>query len=587
MAVDTSYISVDDLSSFDSWADAYRTIAASELDAINAMPNSPALVEKDIMAMLLERLNAACDSLVGRRKISLRNCDEYTGNKIGATLTSGIPFVGTCVKWALAQDFANTALEAFGLDDLSKLQEFRKSVQSFMDIHNSKTELACRMTWNATAIMWKDMLLDTTMDASTEAAHVIPGFGQVALMGVGYHVMRSRMLRIIDTAAEKAVTLHQGLLIPNIVHTAQMSRHDGESSEESLYESVASVNLHLEDINIPLLTVANWGGFLLHLRGNVQGFLRACSELKYIRFIVGRHDLPFYYPEEVELQRSFLDAFCKGDDRVGWSRKGGVPPVDLLLRKGNNGSNNPSSEATFPRRFESEWPIARTKYTDYYLHPDQGLTSIRPDVSNPTKLTYSALGKGESIDMINFMTQPFETETEITGHIVAHLNVSRSALHAFTTPSDLDLFLTRRHFDNHGKEVFYTGTIGDPAPVTKGWLRVSLRKTNESGFHHESWLPQREYRSSDVQPVIPNDVYAIDVEMWPTNVVVEEGGRLAIEISSGDTQGIGPFRHDNKTDRPEATFPGLNHLHFGPKYLNHVTFPVIPAKENQGMSLDR
>ncbi|KAL3486757.1 hypothetical protein BJX62DRAFT_241631 [Aspergillus germanicus] len=248
-----------------------------------------------------------------------------------------------------------------------------------------------------------------------------------------------------------------------------------EALEERRYrdhEAFASVNIHLEDIDIPLLTVANWGGILLHLRGNVQGFLHAGSELRYIRFI------------EVELQRSFLDAFCKGDDKVGWSRKGEVPPVDFLLRKGNKCFNNPTSEATFPRRFENEWPIARTRYTDYYLHPDHSLTTTRPDVSKPTNLT---------------------------------------ALHASSTiPSDLDLFLTLRHLDKHGKEIFYTGTIGDPAPITNGWLRVSLRKTNESGFHHEPWLPQHEYRSSDVQPVIPNDVYAVDVEMWPTNVVVEK-----------------------------------------------------------------
>jgi hypothetical protein len=31
--------------------------------------------------------------------------------------------------------------------------------------------------------------------------------------------------------------------------------------------------------------------------------------------------------------------------------------------------------------------------------------------------------------------------------------------------------------------------------------------------------------------------------------------------------------------RPEVTFLGLNHVHFGPKYLNYVTFPVIPLKE--------
>lgn len=30
--------------------------------------------------------------------------------------------------------------------------------------------------------------------------------------------------------------------------------------------------------------------------------------------------------------------------------------------------------------------------------------------------------------------------------------------------------------------------------------------------------------------------FAVDVEMWPTNVIVEEGGKPAIEIPSSDTQ---------------------------------------------------
>jgi hypothetical protein len=76
---------------------------------------------------------------------------------------------------------------------------------------------------------------------------------------------------------------------------------------------------------------------LLHLRGNVQGYLNAGSEYKYLRFITGRHDLPFYYQSEVEIQRSFLDAFLKDDDRVGWSERGKLPAVDMCIRKGDPG----------------------------------------------------------------------------------------------------------------------------------------------------------------------------------------------------------------------------------------------------------
>jgi len=52
---------------------------------------------------------------------------------------------------------------------------------------------------------------------------------------------------------------------------------------------------------------------------------------------------------------------------------------------------------------------------------------------------------------VQFTTEAFETETEITGHIVAHLNLSCSST-AENTPSDIDLFLTIRHFGADGKE---------------------------------------------------------------------------------------------------------------------------------------
>ncbi|KAH8880883.1 alpha/beta-hydrolase [Thozetella sp. PMI_491] len=344
-------------------------------------------------------------------------------------------------------------------------------------------------------------------------------------------------------------------------------------------ERSASVNLNPEDIQVPVLSVANWGGILLHLRGNVHGYMRAGSEFKYLRFIVGRHDLPFYYPEEVEVQRSFLDAFLKGDDRVGWSRKGEVPPVDVVLRKGDVGYNNPEGEKQFPRRKENEWPIARTQYTDLFLSPDGTLLWENAGVCEPRKIGYRALGNVNSMQFVSFTTPPFQLETEVTGHIVVHLNVSVTRDPGGSTPSDIDLFLSLRHLSTSGKEIYYTGTTGEPAPVTKGWLRVTLRKTNPQHPLHQPWLPYREYLSTDVQPVIPNDVYGVDVELWPTNVVVGEGERLVLDVGSGDTDGTGIFKHDDPTDRAESVFKGTNFIHFGLRYVNRITLPIIPNEK--------
>ncbi|RHZ51320.1 hypothetical protein CDV55_102922 [Aspergillus turcosus] len=311
----------------------------------------------------------------------------------------------------------------------------------------------------------------------------------------------------------------------------------------------ASKEYNMEDIKVPLLSVANWGGILLHLRGNVVGYMNAGSEHKYLRFITGRHDLPFYYKEEVEVQKSFLDAFLKGEDRVGWST-GEAPKVDLILRKGNVGFNNAAAERQFERRVESEWPIARTQYTKFYLTPEkQLLAQSQPTQSSLVKLDYRALGTLDNPQLLQFTTPAFEKETEITGHIVAHLNVSVTPDKGGPLSSDIDLFVTLRYISPSGEEVHYTGTAGDPVPLTKGWLRVSMRKVNDQHLRHRDYLPYRDYFSTDVKPVLPGEVYPVDVEIWPTNVVVEKGGKLIFEVASGDTQGSGIFQHNDPTDR--------------------------------------
>ncbi|KAK0719814.1 X-Pro dipeptidyl-peptidase C-terminal non-catalytic domain-containing protein [Lasiosphaeris hirsuta] len=364
---------------------------------------------------------------------------------------------------------------------------------------------------------------------------------------------------------------------------------DNEANRFRDDEYYASKEYRPEDIEVPLLSVANWGGILLHLRGNVLGYTNAGSKLKYLRFITGRHDLPFYYREEVKLQKSFLNAFLKGEDTVGWSEPGKVAPVTVTLRKGNLGFNDAEKEKAYEKREESAWPIPRTHYTNFYLAPDLTLAKTKPPGSEPIKVGYRALGNLDNPQVVHFTSTPFEEETEITGHIVAHLNVSVMPDNP-ENETDIDLFLTLRHFDSAGKEIFYTGTAGDPVPLCKGWLRVSNRMVHDENPKHRPWLPHREYLSSDVLSVVGEGVYNVDVELWPTNVVIDQGGKIVLEVSSGDTQGSGIFQHNSETDRthnagqqltpasPASKFAGHNYLHFGEGLESYVTLPVIPPK---------
>ena len=305
----------------------------------------------------------------------------------------------------------------------------------------------------------------------------------------------------------------------------------------------ASREYNLEDIITPVLSVGNWGSFMIHLRGNYEGFRRVSSERKFLRMIVGRHDLPFYDDKLVEVQMSFLDAFLKGEDREGWT-DGSRPPVDLILRKGNVGYNNPTAESVFERRFENEWPLARTKYTRFYLTGGKELVVDEPPSTHHGLISYPALGNIDNQQYVHFTSHPLPADMEITGYTVAHLNVSMTALPGGTVPTDIDLFLTLRHLGSDSKEIYYTGITGEPVPLCKGWQRVSMRQVDQQHPMHREWLPHRNYFTSDALPVIPGEVYPVDVEIWATNVIAQKGDRLVLEVASGDTQGSGLFNHD-------------------------------------------
>jgi predicted acyl esterase len=124
--------------------------------------------------------------------------------------------------------------------------------------------------------------------------------------------------------------------------------------------------------------------------------------------------------------------------------------------------------------------------------------------------------------------------------------------------------------------VFYTGTTGEPVPVVKGWLRVSLRKVDSSHPSHQEYLPYRNYYSTDVQPVVPREVYPVDVEIWPTNVVVDKGHTLGLQIAGRDTQGSGLFEHTHPEDRAEAKLKGWNEIHVGPRSQSYLVLPIVP-----------
>ena len=315
-------------------------------------------------------------------------------------------------------------------------------------------------------------------------------------------------------------------------------------------------------VNVPFLSPSNWAGFGLHPRGNFEAFTQAASKQKWLECHPGRHEEWFYTDQGMALQRRFLDHFLKGEDN-GWNKE---PPVLLHLRR-------PFSDE-FKQRNEQTWPLSDTQWTKMYLSgADSTLSWEAPQQAS--KSQFEALG-----EPLTFMSAPLDKETEITGPLTAKIFIS-------STTEDADLFVTMQAFAPDGREVDFQGTIDPHTPLAQGWLRASHRKLD-----HTKSLPWRPFHSHDErQPLKPGDKYELDVEIWPTHIILPKGFQLALQISGKDFErplppatpseawqsgGSGPFLHNSPQDRPEEIFGGETTIYTGGNdSLSYLLLPLI------------
>jgi predicted acyl esterase len=318
-------------------------------------------------------------------------------------------------------------------------------------------------------------------------------------------------------------------------------------------------------VKVPFLSAANWGGQGLHPRGNFEGFVRAASKQKWLEAHGLEHWTHFYTDYGRALQLAFFDHFLHGRDN-GWAKR---PRVTLQVRHLDR----------FEERAESEWPLARTKWTRLYLDPARGALQEK-QAPGSAVVAFEAMGDG-----VTFLSAPLEVETEITGPSALKLFVSSST-------RDADLFVVLRVFRPDLAEVTSQGAIDPHTPIAQGWLRASHRKLDR-----KLSTPWRPYHTHDkAQPLKPGEPVELDIEIWPTSIVVPAGCRVGLTIRGRDYEyagasggrlsnfknelrGCGPFLHDDPIDRPAALFGGTTTLHFGRGRQPFLLLPIIPPKK--------
>jgi uncharacterized protein len=319
----------------------------------------------------------------------------------------------------------------------------------------------------------------------------------------------------------------------------------------------------LSTIDVPFMSVGNWGNIGLHLRGNIDAFSSASSAHKWLRVIEGDHVLPAYQPEALAMQLKFFDHFLKAKNN-GWLDE---PKVTVAVR---------SSQGVSQRNAVS-WPLENTQWQKMHLDVTQNtLTTAQPSQDN--NVQYASDGAGVSLSSAAF-TEPMV----VIGPVALRLWASSSL-------TDMDVFVRVRKIDAQGNDMVGVDPAGGFIALALGWLRASHRKLDAA----RSVAHRPIHTHDEIQPLTPGEPVPLDIEIWPTSILFEPGSRLVLEISGCDFANGGQlghgaadpnakptpfvhFVHDDAADRPAQLFGGTHTICTGGKRDSYLLLPVVPA----------
>ena len=228
-------------------------------------------------------------------------------------------------------------------------------------------------------------------------------------------------------------------------------------------------------------------------------------------------------------------------------------------------------------RDEYEWPLARTRFTKFYINSDGEANSVRgngrlstsppaqdapPDKYDydPANPVYTHGGQISTLcpgpldrretqqreDLLVYTSKPLDEDLEVTGPIKMILYATSSAVN-----TDFAATLTDVHPD------------GSAIHICEGLRRVIFRESLEKPTF-----------------ITPGKVYQYEIDMWETSQVFKKGHRLRLEITSSN---FPRFARNLNTDKQFGTSAEMNVAHqtilHNEEYPSHLVLPVIPIEE--------
>ena len=228
-------------------------------------------------------------------------------------------------------------------------------------------------------------------------------------------------------------------------------------------------------------------------------------------------------------------------------------------------------------RDENEWPLARTRYENYYLHSnghansrfgDGTLTTAPPRQEPPDRFTYDPAAPVPSVggpgccsgtseapsgafdqsevetrhDVLVYSTPPLERGVEVTGPLEAVLFVSSSARDTDFTAKLVDVYPDGRAFN-----------------VQETILRARYRE----GFTRQVWME-------------PDGIYKLRLDLKATSNFFGPGHRIRLELSSSSFPRFDRNLNTGGRNYDESSWVvARNTIHHSGAHASYLRLPVI------------
>ena len=222
------------------------------------------------------------------------------------------------------------------------------------------------------------------------------------------------------------------------------------------------------------------------------------------------------------------------------------------------------------------FPLETTRFTDYFLRADGGLSNAAPGAGEGSSDWFSGPGRQswfyetgptggsefttpEGPDELTFRGEPVKQNLAIAGPVTATLHVSATAV-------DTDLFV----------QLIDEAPDGSHTYLTRGILKASHRSVDPGlsdwfvkGKQKINYRPYRPH----VNPtdITPGETIEYLVEIWPVGHVFRPGHRIVIKV-------MAPPLMDSYYAYAPQRLPSLNTVFHEAGLASRITLPVVPLR---------